>query len=157
MTLTKRGFTLVELLVVVAMIAVIMGAVTTSVSASRERARVQKAGVEVRAIAQAILGFENFDTGDEKTELPGLTDADADMSSIGFILGSGGTSQTGEKIPVLLMASLTGGGKMLDPWNSPYKVTIKKVSISPQVKVASGSMQTGYFLPNKYRLSEEER
>lgn len=153
----NKGFTLVELLVVVAMIAAIMGAVTTSVAGARERARIQKASVEVRAVSQAILAYENFDQGGERFELPELDKADADKSSLGFILGDGGMAQSGGKIPVLLMASLTSGGKMMDPWNTPYKVTIKRVSVSPKVKVATGSMQTGYFLPNNYRLSEGER
>lgn len=156
MHLNKRGFTLVELLVVVGMIAVIMGAVTTSVSGSRERARVQKASAEVKAISQAILAYENYDQGGDKFELPEMEKADAEKGTIGFLLGEGAV-QSGGKIPVLLMASLSGGGKMMDPWNTPYKITIKRTSVSPRVKVLKNSMQTGYFLPNNYRLSEDER
>ena len=156
MHLNKRGFTLVELLVVVGMIAVIMGAVTTSVSGSRERARVQKASAEVKAISQAILAYENYDQGGDKFELPEMEKADAEKGTIGFLLGEG-AAQSGGKIPVLLMASLSGGGKMMDPWNTPYKISIKRGGANVKMESSSGSMQTGFWFPNFYRLSEEER
>ena len=143
----KRGFTLVELLVVVGMIAVILGALTTSVQSARHRARVQKATAEVKIVSQAILGYENF-----RGELPTMTEADCNRGTLGFLLGDGGSAQQGGQIPVLLQASLTGGGSMNDPWGTPYKVTIRE-----GVKTVTGAMQTGYYLPNFYRLSEGER
>lgn len=154
---TKRAFTLVELMVVVAMIALISGAMVTSVSAARERARVQKAAAEVKVVAQAILAYENWDQGSGRHELPTFNERDADSDSLGFILGDGGQAQSGGKIPVMLMAALTSGGKMLDPWGTPYKVTIKESSLSMRAGSASGSLQTGYYLPNWYRLGEGER
>lgn len=154
---TKRAFTLVELMVVVAMIALISGAMVTSVAAARERARVQKATAEVKAVAQAILAYENWDQGSGRYELPTFNERDADSDSLGFILGDGGQAQSGGKIPVMLMAALTSGGKMLDPWGTPYKVTIKESSLSMRAGSASGSLQTGYYLPNWYRLGEGER
>ena len=149
------GFTLVELLVVIAMIILLTGAMSAAVSGSMRRARIQKATVEVKAIAQAILAYENETRNGTDHELPVLNKADCDQSTIGFLLGRE-TGRTG-KIPVLLMASLTGGGKMLDPWGHPYKVTIKKNSFRPNFRTMTGSMQTGYFLPNFYRLREGER
>lgn len=150
----RKGFTLVELLVVIGMIGVIMGALTTSVRSAQERARIQKATAEVKIISQTILGVENFD---KDYKLPTMTDADADSSSIGFLIGKGESDSTGEKIPALLMASLTSGGKMRDPWGTPYKVTIKQGSASIAFDSAASNMTTGYFLPNWYRLGPEER
>ena len=148
----KRGFTLVELLVVVGMIAVILGALTTSVQSARHRARVQKATAEVKIVSQAILGYENF-----RGELPTMTEADSNRGTLGFLLGDGGSAQQGGQIPVLLQASLTGGGSMNDPWGTPYKVTIREGAVSLKLKTVTGAMQTGYYLPNFYRLSEGER
>ena len=145
------------MLVVIGMIAILTGAASSAVMKARKRSQIARAEAETQEMTNAILAYENFDQGGEKFELPELDNADADKDSLGFILGDGGMAQSGGKIPVLLMASLTSGGKMMDPWNSPYKVTIKRVSVSPKVKVATGSMQTGYFLPNNYRLSEGER
>ena len=149
----KRGFTLVELLVVVGMIAVIMGALTTSVQSARYRARVQKATSEVEIVTQAVLAYENF-----RGELPTMTEADCNRGTLGFLLGDGGSAEQGGQIPVLLQASLSGGSdSMMDPWGTPYKITIREGSTSLKLKTVTGAMQTGYYLPNFYRISEGER
>ena len=153
----NRGFTLVELLVVVAMIAIIIAAISTAVAGANERAKIQKALAEVKVVSQAILAYENYDQGGGRHELPTLNKQDADKGSIGFILGDGGDAQSGGKIPVMLMAALTSGGKMLDPWGTPYKVTIKENTFSIRAGAASGSLQTGFFLPNWYRVGRGER
>lgn len=155
MTSTERGFTLIELMVVLGMILILGGAMGVAVSGAQERARIQKATAEVKIITQAILAYENESKNGQDHELPPLNKADCDASTIGFLLGRE-TSQSG-RIPVLLMASLSSGGKMLDPWGHPYKVTIKKNSYRPNFKTMSGTAQTGFFLPNFYRLREGER
>ena len=148
----KRAFTLIELLVVVAMIAIILGAMTTSISSARERARVQKATSDVKVITQAILAYENWSRGG-KYELETMERRDADSGSLGFLLGNE-QAESGGKIPVLLMAQLKGGGKMTDPWGTPYKVTIRQGNVSAAQAI---QLQTGFFLPNFYRLGAGER
>lgn len=150
----RTGFTLVELLVVVGMIAVLMGAMTTSVRAARHRARVQKATSDVKVISQAILAYENYDSG---YTLPTLNRAEAGKDTLGFLLGDGTGPKSGGQMPVLLQAALNSGGKILDPWGHPYLVTIKSGTASIKVKTATGALNTGYYLPNFYRLSEGER
>ena len=153
----KMGFTLIELLVVVAMIAVLGAAFTSSASSARQRARVQKATAEVKVVSQAILAYENWDQGSGRHELPVRSDVDVDKDSLGFILGDGGNAESGGKIPAMLMAALTSGGKMLDPWGTPYRVRIKESSLTVKPGSASGSLQTGFFLPNWYRIGRGER
>lgn len=155
MTSIKKGFTLLELLVVIGMIAVILGSLTISVSSARERARIQKATAEVKAITQAILGYESWN---KDNELDTVEMQDAGADSLGFLLGrENGTAAEGgssAKIPVLLMAQLKGGGKMMDPWGTPYKITIRKGTINASAAV---NLSTGFALPNFYRLAPEER
>ena len=162
MRLNKRGFTLIELLVVVAMIAILTGAVSTSISAAQNRARIQKATNDVKVLSQAILAYENYGNH----ELPtvggfGEGGADVDSSSIGFILGGqsvgGSDGQASQKLPAMIMASLQSGGKMRDPWGTPYKVHIAQGSGQVKFTTAAGTLQTGYFLPNFYRLGKDER
>lgn len=148
----NRGFTLIELLVVVAMIAILIGAMTTSVAAARERAKIQRATSEVKIISQAILAYENYARGGD-FKLEEKNDVDADSSSLGFLLGAAAVD-SGAKMPVLLMAQLRNGGKMLDPWGMPYRVRIKEGTIPSASQV---QLRTGYFLPNYYRVSEGER
>ena len=152
MTSNKRGFTLIELLVVIAMIAIFMTAVGTSVGKTRERARIEKARSDVKVISQAILAWENYDRSG-KNELQEMNDVEADNSSLGFLLGQGESARSG-KIPGLLMAQLSSGGKMRDPWGTPYVVRIKEGAIR---RPGNLDLSTCYFIPNLYRLSAEER
>lgn len=152
MTLTKRGFTLIELLVVVGMIAVIAGAMTTSVASAQERARIQKATSEVKIISQALLSYQDYAAAHDLT-IETMTDRDADSGSIGFLLGSA----SGDKVPALLMASLQAGGKMLDPWGTPYQISVKKGKAQIDLRVAGKQMSMQYSLPNFYRVADGER
>lgn len=157
----RRGFTLVELMVVVAMIAIVMGAVSTGFSSAQERARVQRATAEVKAIEQAILAYENYCkvSKSKDKKLPELDDAEADSSQngIGFLLGFGESYGTDAQVPMLLMAQLTGDGVMKDPWNRPYLVKIKSGSAALELGASKEPISTGYWFPNFYRLSKEER
>jgi len=146
----RKGFTLLELMVVVAMIAVVVGSISTSVSSAQERARVQKATAEVKNATQAILAYEQFNPG---KGLPQMERRDADASSLGFLLGQG-TSENGGQVPVLLSAALSSNGKWRDPWGTPYRVTIRPGKAGA---VAFSSLKTSCFLPNMYRLTKEER
>jgi len=152
MTLNKRGFTLIELLVVIAMIAIFMAAVGTSVGQTRERARLEKARSEVKVISQAILAWENYSRSG-KHELEEMSDAEADSSSLKFLLGQGEAATSGD-IPSLLMAQLAAGGKIRDPWGTPYRIRIKEGKIDAPNNL---NLSTCYYLPNFYRLSAEER
>lgn len=150
----KRGFTLVELLVVMGMLAIIMGAITTSVSDARERAKIQKATVEVKAITQAVLAYENYSNDGLPILGSGREGAIVNASNLGFLLGKGGTTRSGDKIPVILAAALTTGGEVRDPWNRPYRIVIAKGKVYSQ---GVSQLRTGFSLPNIHRLSEEER
>ena len=152
MTSNKRGFTLIELMVVIAMIAILMAVVGTSVGKSRERARIERARSDVKVITQAILAWENYDRGG-KNELQEMNDEEADSSSLKFLLGQGETAKSGQ-IPALLAAQLAAGGKMRDPWGSPYRVRIKEGAIQRPDNL---NLSTCYYIPNLYRLSAEER
>ncbi len=152
MTLTRRGFTLVELMVVIGMIAIFMAAVGTSVGMTKERARIEKARSEVKALSQAILGWENYTRG-KKNELKEMGDVEADASSLQFVLGQGEGATSGE-VPALFTAALAADGKLRDPWGTPYRIRIKEGAIpSP----GTMNLYTCYYLPNFYRLAPEER
>lgn len=152
---SKSGFTLVELLVVIAMLAVLGGAVGSGVASAQKNAKIAKATVETREITNAILAYEN---ANEKYELPTINRQDASMSSLGFLLGQGGTAADGKKVPVLYNANLRNDKRVYDPWGIPYKVLIKRgsVKISSDRLEALSSVKPTTYMPNFYRLNADE-
>ena len=159
----RRAFTLVELLVVVGMIAVLMGAMTAAVQQARERARVQKATNDVKVISQAILAYEIWN-GDELPTMgsrgKAASGAEANSGSLGFLMGKGNAhgvagGSGANELPVLLMAQLRSGGSIVDPWGTPYHVTIAASKSSIKLKTVTGALSTGYWLPNFYRNWEK--
>ena len=146
----KRGFTLIELLVVLGILTTLIAAFTVSISRAQERANVARAQSETRAIMQAILAYENY------AEIPTSGERDADGNSLAYLMGDGGSTVGGDKIPSVLMASLRNGGKVCDPWGTPYKFKVEKGKpITPPS--ASENMRTSVFFPSYYRLGKEER
>ena len=70
----KKAFTLVELIVVIAIIAILMASIGASVRKAQLRSRIARAEAEANEITNAIRAYENFvDTG-----IPERGDVDAD-------------------------------------------------------------------------------
>ena len=88
----KRGFTLVELLVVVAMIAVLGGALTTSVSQSRKRAQIAKATQDAKEITNAILAYQNYAPNRSLENEAKNSWMPATKANLAMILGGGKTA-----------------------------------------------------------------
>lgn len=152
----KRAFTLIELLVVMGMLAVLIGAVGSSVSQARKRAMISKATQDVKEMTNAILAFENIAVGRslEKYTTGGWATAREGCKPIDAILG-GETTASGDPAPVLYNAQLRGGA-IYDPWGKEYEVIVKKVN--EQGRTDDGQQfVTAPILPNFYRLTDAER
>ena len=102
----KKGFTLVELLVVMAMLMLLIGSISSSVMSAQKRARLAVATTAVLEISNAILAYENYGKLDKMDEQPSTED------NLAFILGK--ATEDGRDVPVLYNASIKGG-KILDP------------------------------------------
>ena len=149
----RRGFTLVELLVVTAMIAVIIAAMGISVAEARLRAKIERARSEASILTQAILAYENYD---KDVSLPTMDDVEATYENLKFLIGEEGKTEAGEDIPALMLAQLRLGA-LRDPWHTPYRIRIKSGKAKIRLRNTSGKLQTGFYLPNFYNLTEEER
>lgn len=152
-TTSKRGFTLIEMIVVVGMLMLLAGSVTSSVVQAQKRAKISKAMAEARELTNAILAYENIS---RNHELPTLSDVDAEDSanSIGFVLGNGGVTQSGETAPVLYNGAVSSG-KVLDPWGTPYHVRIEQRTIAANNRMSSLTMYVP--MPNFWGLTLSER
>jgi len=154
--MTRRAFTLVELLVVIGMVAVLMGAMGSSVAAARRRAKIAIATQEVKEMTNAIIAFENYAPNKFAKDIANGAEKSATKDSLYMILGQA-KSDSGEDVPMLYNANIVGS-EIRDPWGTPYKFMVKKVEGG--IKGSSGANQkfvTAFSLPNIYRLSDEER
>ena len=111
----SNAFTLVEMLVVLAMISILMGVTFSGIGKARTRARVAKANSEVRSLMNAWLAYESsYD--DWPVAMEG-EEIDATESNIGELLGK---NKDGT---VYLNASIKGGA-FRDPWGKPYRFKV---------------------------------
>jgi len=155
----KRAFTLVELLVVIAMIAVLGGAMTAAVSKARTSAKISKATQEAKEMTNAILAGEQYASGRSLDDYKCDTWADCKDSAKAMRLILGGeTGENGETIPVLFNATVTKNN-ILDPWGKPYQYMIQRTSSLSSSDAAGADIDfsTAPALPNFFRLTDKER
>lgn len=145
----KRGFTIIELIVVIAMLMVLAGAVGVGVSTAQKNARKAQATTTVREITNAILAYENASKDHRLSPMF----ADADESKLSFLLG--GDKGMGTKSMQVLYNAPLRDGKLCDPWGTPYKILVQERTAKVEDKSIS-KMGTTTFMPNYYRLSADE-
>lgn len=144
----RKAFTLIELMVVMAMIAVIAGALTSGVAKAQQRSKISRAQTEAREITNAILAYANYDE-DGSLDKFLMEDQEAEEGKLGFILGK--VKSRNSDVPVLYNAALTRG-KILDPWGNPYRITVKQgESINPP---GVNGVKIRMFYPNWHRVVE---
>ena len=147
----KKGFTLVELLVVIAMLLILMGSLGMGISGAHRKARISRATAEVRELTNAILAYEN---ANRQHELPQLAGVEATESALKFLIGGGEVGADNAQIGVVFNPKFQGG-KFLDPWGTPYRVLIKPSNATVSDDTLDGVTATTY-MPNFYRLTAEE-
>ena len=158
-TKRKRGFTLVELITVIAMLLLLMGAVTSSVSGARRRAKIQQAISEAQELTNAILAYENFANPGEASPLESKATGqgwkEAGESDLSFVLGKEAMPNGREgNVPVLFNGAVRGG-KLRDPWGNPYRFRIMSAAVD-QDDQAGNVSDSAFMLPNINRIPASE-
>ena len=152
----RNGFTMVELLVVIAMLMILAGSITSSVGSASRRAKIQQATTELQEMTKAILAYENYGRVNEDSPLSShlMEEKEATESNMGFILGQE-TLKNGQSgnIPVLFNAEIKNGA-IRDPWGNPYRVTIRQAKIDP-TEASSDKPESYVMFPNFNRLPAE--
>ena len=146
----QGGFTLIELMVSLAMMAILLASLTAAVRTAMRESKITKATAEVREITHAILAYEN---AEQTHRIPTMNRMDATEQSLSFILGKENDSD-GNKLPVFYEAAVDESGRILDPWGTPYRVTVIKSDAS--LKEKSSKITSATFIPNFYRLDADD-
>ncbi|MFH1771693.1 MAG: type II secretion system protein GspG [Candidatus Omnitrophota bacterium] len=111
-----KAFTLIELMVVVAIVGMLAAALLPSISGIMDRARVAKAEAEVRSIANAILAL-NQDTG--LWPAGNVQGSALNGANMGLISRNAALWPATWDGPYL-EKSIGNGGDGLDPWGRAY-------------------------------------
>ncbi len=155
----KCGFTIIELITVIAMILLLMGAITTSVTGARRRTKIQQAITEAQQLTDAILAYENFAPGEKNSplreEATGAGWKEATEADLDFVLGKRSMPNGKGNVPVLFNGAVTGG-KILDPWGHVYKYRIMSEIIDEDDNHKWDERNGGFALPNINRIPAGE-
>ena len=151
----KKGFTLVELLVVIGMLAILVGAIGSGINQARKRAMIAKATQDVKEMTNALAALANYTSDGTLSSFSSdgwqfTAESDSTFSKV-----LGGTID-GRQVPVLYNAHIRANGDIVDPWGRRYQYTIRKSNTinnsNPGV-----TFLTAASLPNFYRLTDKER
>lgn len=130
--ISSRAFTLIELLIVIAIIGILMALLFPAVNGAIDAARKAQAKNDVTQIATAVVAYET-----EYGKLPGLSGSSSDStvdvgSSLVNILTGQDLTENPRKIVFIEIgqwkknskSGTNAGGNFLDPWGNQYKVTL---------------------------------
>lgn len=132
----RAGFTMVELLVVMAILGMLVGTFALSTGAARENAKVVKATAESRALANAIRLFcmtmtdtAVADDGGNPMSTLGLSDGLVDANPTLTNLLTKPSTANGNTVYFEANDRSIRGNRLCDPWGNPYKIRVKRVDI----------------------------
>lgn len=136
----NRGFTLIEMLVVVGMLGILMATAATGIARARVQARMTKAHAEVRQLIGAWLAYEATYDG-WPTSLPeGGGEVEATQTALAELLGEGENKKSFLNVQLV-------NGAFRDPWGMPYKIRF-----SPQPpRNLDESFSAAVSFPNRNR------
>lgn len=159
----RSGFTIIELITVIAMILLLMGAITSSVTRARQRAKIQQAITEAQQLTDAILAYDNFRKPTKGKEVSPLKEKktgeswqEATEGSMRFVLGNEKNPNGQEgNIPVLFNGAVSGGS-IRDPWGHAYRYRIMESDVDTDTSHDGNLGDAAFAFPNINRIPADE-
>jgi prepilin-type N-terminal cleavage/methylation domain-containing protein len=157
----RAGFTMIELLVVMAILGTLVGTFAVSTASARENAKVVKATAEGRALENAIRLFcmtwmdteESPDGGNILSNL-GLSDGIQDANSTLTNMLTKPSAGNGNTVYFEANDSSIRGNKLCDPWGNPYKIRVKRVNPTTNKNGEDEEYEIVVPIPGRHRALE---
>ena len=143
----KRGFTLIELIVVISMLMILMGSVTSAVAKARTRAKIAATTASVNELTKAINAYNNYGRAGEDALLDKARGGwiDASESTLGFVIGN-------EAMPDGVSGNVVlYNGTLKDAWGRYFRFRIEKGDTKVEDGLLDASLRTNIYIPNFYR------
>ncbi len=135
----QRGFTLVELAIVILIMGLILGGLAMPLATQRDNARLREAAQQLDDVSKAVEGFALVN---------GFLPCPATPSSSGSAAGGGGTCAVQHGFVPATTLDLTGSRNddnlLLDPWGSPLRYSVSASD-------ADGDGQWDFVTPGEMR------
>ena len=135
----QRGFTLVELSIVILIIGLILGGLAMPLATQRDNARIRDAGEQLDDVSNALEGFALVN---------GFLPCPATPSSNGTAAGGGGTCTVQHGFVPATTLDIEGSRNednlLLDPWGSPLRYSVSSSD-------ADGDGQWDFVTPGEMR------
>lgn len=136
----STAFTLIEMMVVLGMLGILMGAALSGIGQAKEQARVAKANAEVRELMSAWLSYEAaYDDWPSDVRGDGLEATEANLKEL---MGDNDDKK------VYLNAQLSNGA-FRDPWGTPYRFRV--LDINSSESSTEESFGAAVTFPNRNR------
>lgn len=124
----REAFTLIEMLVVVAMLGLMMGSAASGISQAKRQAKVTRAHAEMRELVNAWLAYEQaYDDWPVPSGAEGEEGIAATESNLKELIGQGGDGMVYLNAP---MTDGSDGRAFRDPWGTPYRYRIVEIATS---------------------------
>ncbi|MBO4288023.1 MAG: type II secretion system protein [Kiritimatiellae bacterium] len=124
----RDAFTLVEMLVVIAMLGLLMGSAANGISQAKKQAKVTRAHAEMRELVNAWLAYEQaYDDWPIPTNAESDEGVPATESNLKELIGQGQDGMVYLNAP---MTAGSDGRAFRDPWGTPYRYRIIELSTS---------------------------